>query len=82
MSITSSESINFSCYETGSKVEWYLDSGSTEHITPDKSDFVEYREFTQAEHAKITDEKFLTIEGYGMIIRHSVMPESTALIQI
>ena len=45
LSITSSESINFSCYKMSEKVEWYLDSGSTEHITPDKSNFIEYREF-------------------------------------
>ena len=83
LSITSSESINFSCcYETGRKVEWYLDSGSTEHITPEKSDFVEYREFTPAENAKITDGKFLRIEGYGTIIRHSIMPNSMASLQI
>ena len=43
LSITSSELINFSCYETGRKVEWFLDSGSTEHITPDKCDFIKYR---------------------------------------
>ena len=33
LSITSSESINFSCYETSEKVEWFLDSGCTDHIT-------------------------------------------------
>ena len=69
LSITSSESINFSCYETGRKVEWVLDSSSTEHITPDKSDFIEYREFNPAEKAEIMDGKFLIIEGYGKIIR-------------
>ena len=56
-SITSSESINFSCYKTGRKVEWYLDSGSTEHITPEKSNFIEYREFDTAENAEIADRK-------------------------
>ena len=52
LSITSSESINFSCYKTGRKVEWFLDSGSTEHITPDKHNFVKYREFDTAEKQK------------------------------
>ena len=40
LSITSSESINFSCYEISEKVEWFLDSGCTDHITTRKSDFV------------------------------------------
>ena len=82
LSITSSESINFSCHETSRKVEWYLDSGCTEHITPEKSDFVKYREFAQTENAEIADGKFLRIEGYGMIIGHSIMPEKTASLQI
>ena len=42
--ITSSESINFSCYETSEKVEWFLDSGCMDHITPQKSDFIQYTE--------------------------------------
>ena len=37
LSITSSESINFSCYEMSEKVEWFLNSGCTDHITPRKS---------------------------------------------
>ena len=82
LSITSSESINFSCYNTGRMVEWFLDSGSTEHIMPDKNNFIEYREFNTAEEAEITDGKFLTIEGYGMIIRQSIMPSTSASIQI
>ena len=82
LSITSSESINFSCYETGRKVEWLLDSGSTEDITPDKHDVVKYREFDTAEKAEIADRKFLTIEGYGTIIGQSIMPNSTASIQM
>ena len=75
LSITSSESINFSCYKTSEKVEWYLDSGSMEHITPVKSNFVEYREFAWAEHAKIADGKFLTIEGYRTIMSPSAIAE-------
>ena len=43
LSITSSESINFSCYKMSEMVEWFLDSGCTDHITPRKSDFVQYR---------------------------------------
>ena len=82
LSITSSKSINFSCYKMSEKVEWYLDSDSTEHITPDKSDFVEYREFSQAENAEITDGKFLKIEGYRTIIGHSIMLNGMALMQI
>ena len=82
LSITSSESINFSCYKTGRKVEWFLNSGSTEHITPDNHDFVEYREFDTAEKAEITDRKFLTIEGYGTIITHGIMPNASVSIQI
>ena len=34
------QSIDFSCYEMSEKVEWCLDSGCTDHITPNKSDFV------------------------------------------
>ena len=34
--ITSSKSINFSCYEMSEKVEWFLDSRCTDHITPKK----------------------------------------------
>ena len=82
LSMTSSESINFSCYKMSEKVEWFLDSGSTEHITPEKTDFVQYREFGQAQKADITDGKYLTIEGFGTIIRHSIMPNGMASLQI
>ena len=70
LSITSNESINFTCYETSEKVEWFLD------ITPRKSDFVQYRELGQLHKAEITDGKYLTIEGFGMVIGHSIMPHS------
>ena len=43
LSITSSESINFSCYKTSETVEWFLDNRCTDHITPRQSDFVQYR---------------------------------------
>ena len=69
--IQTSESINFSCYNKSEKVEWFLDSGCTDHITPRKSDFIQYTELGQASKAEITDGKYLTIEGFGMIIGHS-----------
>ena len=59
LSITSSESINFSCYDMSEKVEWFLDSGCTEHITPGIGDFIQYREFGQKGKGKITDGKYL-----------------------
>ena len=81
-SITSSESINFSCYGTSEKVEWFLDSGCTNHITPRKSDFVQYRELGQAHSIEIADGKYLKIEGYGTVIGHSIMQEGMASLQI
>ena len=62
LSVTSSESINFSCYKMSEKVEWFLDSGCTDHITPRKCDFVQYRELGQAHNAEVTDGKHLKIE--------------------
>ena len=46
--IQSKESIDFSCYDTSEKVQWFLDSGCTDHITPRKSDFIQYTELGQA----------------------------------
>ena len=40
LSIQTAQSIDFSCYKTNEKVEWCLDSGCTDHITPSKSNFV------------------------------------------
>ena len=82
MSIVSMESINFSCYNWSETVEWFLDSGSTEHIIPFKSNFVQYRKFAQPQYTEITDEKCLKLEGFGMVIRHSMMPGHTAKIEI
>ena len=82
LSITSSESINFSCYETSEMVEWFLDSGCTDDITPRKSNFIQYRELGQLHKAEITDGKYLRIEGFGMIIGHSKMPHGTESLQI
>ena len=52
LSIQTAQSIDFSCYEEIEKVEWFLDSGCTDHITSRKSNFVQYRElFYQHEQA-------------------------------
>ena len=82
LSKTSSESINFSCYNTSETAEWFLDSGCMEHITPEKSNFIQYREFGQKGKAEITDGKYLEIEGCGTVIRHSIMPDRTVSMQI
>ena len=83
LSITSSKSINFSCYKMSGTVEWFLDSGCTDHITPRERNFVQYsRELGQLHKAEITDGKYLKIEGFGMIIRHSKMPHGTESLQI
>ena len=63
-------------------VEWFLDSGCTDHITPRKSDFIQYRELGQLHKAEITDGKYLKIEGFGTIIRQSKMPHGTESLQI
>ena len=47
LSIITMNNINFSCYDQSETVEWFLDSGSTEHITPLKSGFMQCREFAQ-----------------------------------
>ena len=72
----------FSCYKTSEKVERFFDSGCTGHITPRKSDFVEYTELGQASKSGITDRKYLTIEGYGTVIGHCIMPNWMASLQI
>ena len=82
LSVTSSESINFSCYEMSETVEWFLDSRCTDHITPRKSDFVQYRELGQLHKAEIADGKYLKIEGYGMVIGHRKMPHKNESLQI
>ena len=78
LSIQTAQSIDFSCYEQSEKVEWFLDSGCTDHITPSKSDFVQYRELGQASKAEIADGKYLTKEGYGTVIGYSIMPNRMA----
>ena len=82
LSIQTVQSINFSCYEESVKVEQFLDSGCTDHITPRKSDFVQYTELGQASKAEIADGKYLTIEGYGTVIGHSIMPNQMASLQV
>ena len=64
------------------KVEWFLDSGCTDDVTPEKSDFVQYRELGQAHNAEIADGKYLRIEGYGTVIGHSIMLDGMASLQI
>ena len=82
LSIQMAQSIDFSCYETSEKVEWCLDSGCTDHITPSKSDFVQYWELGQASKAEIANGKYLKIEGYGMVIGYSIMPNKMVSLQI
>ena len=82
LSIVSMESINFSCYDQSETAEWFLDSGSTEHITPFKSNFIQYREFGQQQFAEIADEKCLKLEGFGTVVRHSVMQGHMPKIEI
>ena len=79
LSIQTAQSIEFSCYETSEKVEWFLDSGCTDHITPR---IVQYTELGQTSKAEITDGKYLTIDIYGMVIGHSIMPNKMASLQI
>ena len=76
------QSIDFSCYEMSEKVEWCLDSGCTDHITPSKSDFVQYWALGQASKAEIANGKYLKIEGYGTVIGYSIMQNKTVSLQI
>ena len=82
LSIQTAQSIDFSCYEMSEKVEWCLDSGCTDHITPNKSDFVQHWALGQASKAEIADGKHLRIEGYGMVIGYSIMLNKTVSLQI
>ena len=54
----------------GETVEWLLDSGCTEHITPVRSNLHNYKEYDPPGKAEITGGKFITIKGQGNIIRH------------
>ena len=82
LSIQMAQSIDFSCYEASEKVEWCLDSGCTDHITPNKSNFVQYWGLGQASRAEIVNGKYLKIEGYGMVIGYSIMPNKMVSLQI
>ena len=53
-----------------------------EHITPSKSDFVEYREFNQATNTEIANGKYLKIEGHGMVVGYTQTPHGRASIQL
>ena len=59
-----------------------MDSGCTDHITPNKSDFVQYWGLGQASKAEIANGKYLQIEGYGTVIGSSIMPNKTVSLQI
>ena len=76
LSTFSSQSINFSCYRKGDVVEWLLDSGCIEHVTPVKSNLHMYKEFNPPGKAEIADGKFITIKGQGTVIGHSLLPDS------
>ena len=82
LSIQTAQSIDFSCYKMSEKVEWCLDSGCTDHITPSKSDFVQYWGLEQASKAEIANGKYLKIEGYGTVIGYSILLNKTVLLQI
>ena len=73
----SNKSIEFSCYVKGEIVEWLLDSGCTEHVTPVQSNLHNYREYDPPGKAEITDGTFVTIKGQGNIIRHLLLPDKT-----
>ena len=59
-----------------------MDSGCTEHITPSKSDFIQYWELRQPSDAEIADGKYLKIEGYGTVVGYSMMPQGRVSIQL
>ena len=61
-------------------MEWFLDSAQI--ISPRKSNFVQYTELGQTSKAEIANGKYLTIEGYGTVIGHSIMPNWSASLQI
>ena len=82
LSIQTAQSIDFSCYKTSEKVEWCLDSGCTDHITPNKSNFVQYWALGQASKAETANGKYLQIEGYGTVIGYSIMPNKMVSLQI
>ena len=75
LSIQTAQSIDFSCYEPSEEVEWCLDSGCTEHITPSKSDFIQYQTLRQPLDAEIADGKYLKIEGYGTVVGYTKTPQ-------
>ena len=72
----SSKSIDFSCYVKGDVVEWLLDSGCTEHVTPVIHDLHNYRAFDPPGKAEIADGKFITIKGQGTVVGHSLLPDN------
>ena len=75
----SNKSIDFSCNVKGEIVEWLLDSGCMEHLTPVHSDLHNYKEYRTPGKAEIADGKFVTIKGQGNVIGHSLLPDKTKL---
>ena len=59
-----------------------MDSGCADHITPSKSDFIQYWELGQASKAEIANGKYLKIEGYGTVIGYSIMLNKMVSLQI
>ena len=82
LSIQTAQSIDFSCCKLSEKVEWCLDSGCTDHITPSKSDFIQYWELRQPSDAEITDGKYLKIEGHRTVIGYSKTPQGSVSLQL
>ena len=63
-------------------MEWCLDSGCTDHITPSKSDFLQYWELREHSDAEIADGKYLKIEGHGTVVGYSVTPQGLVSLQL
>ena len=58
-------------------MEWLLDNGCTEHVTPVKSNLQNHKEFNPPGVTEITDWKFITIKRQGNIIGQSLLPNNT-----
>ena len=56
------------CFYIACERMWMLDSGCTDHITNDISDFSEYQPLLTPQHAYFTDETtFISYIGIGMV---------------
>ena len=71
-----SESISVSLYKAGTKdtrgwkpSRWLMDSGCTSHVTPERTDFIEYHQFTVPGTARTAGKKnLIKIVGHGKVI--------------